>query len=342
MSGVITKSNVRKLIMVSIFVSLTIYYHNLIRVNRKTFAHFKLSKHITVKDISTNEWQIEDYDQKCEDGSFIHWISTKSLFASKEDPTVIAYNKLTTFYMSSSKRSSHFVVMYTLEAPPHVSVRSKYYDFAITYDWETSYPFAHTYFSEIDIYLKSLLLTPQNIEERKGIVWLCGNCEAFNRRQLFVKELMNHIHVDSYGLCLNNVGTQRRYDGNSTELYESYKYVIAIENSNCRNYNHTLFMKRHFSYKRKENPNVFKMNSNQILKWCKNIRFAHYEFSKHLLVKESGHSMYCKIHYYLKNISSSFDYEDISRLIRDGEGIGNKHNIDRCLPSTHMQNFFKL
>ncbi|KAI0987396.1 hypothetical protein GJ496_000302 [Pomphorhynchus laevis] len=101
-------------------------------------------------------------------------------------------------------------------------------------------------------------------------------------------------------------------------------------------------MNRHFSYKRKENPKVFEMNSDQILEWCKNIRFAQNEFSRHLLVRESGHSFYCKIHYYLKNISKSFNYEGMRRLLQEGEGIGNKHNLNRCLPSTHMQQYFKL
>ncbi|KAI0987506.1 hypothetical protein GJ496_009140 [Pomphorhynchus laevis] len=102
-------------------------------------------------------------------------------------------------------------------------------------------------------------------------------------------------------------------------------------------------MERHFSYKRKENPNVFEMNSDQILEWCKNIRFAHDEFSKHLLVKESGHSMYCKMHYYLKSISTNFNYIEIRNLLRGGKGSGNKHNnLDRCLPKTHMKHYFKL
>ncbi|KAI0984690.1 hypothetical protein GJ496_003228 [Pomphorhynchus laevis] len=206
-----------------------------------------MPENLTVKDITILKWKIEDYDQKCRDGSFIHWISTKSLFASKEKSSIIAYNKLTNFFVSTPNRFPPFFVMYTSEAPPNAIRCSQYYDFAITYDWETSYPFAHTYFSKIDIYLKSLLLTPQSIEERKGIVWLSGNCEAFNRRQLFVKELMNHIHVDSYGLCMNNVRTHHRYEGNSTELYESYKYVIAIENyiaiTYFKNKNHNiLFM----------------------------------------------------------------------------------------------------
>lgn len=49
---------------------------------------------------------------------------------------------------------------------------------------------------------------------------------------------MSHIKVDSYGACLNNVQsskTQSRTQLNY-ELYASYKFVIAIENSNCEDY----------------------------------------------------------------------------------------------------------
>ncbi|KAI0986257.1 hypothetical protein GJ496_000536 [Pomphorhynchus laevis] len=222
--------------MVAIFVSFAICCYKRNISNRQTLNHFELPKNLIVRDTTTNDWQIENYDQKCRDGSFIHWISMNSLLEREEKPNIIAYNKMTTFDMSPPKRFPPFVVVYTHEAPPLARRLSQYYDFSITYDWETSYPFPHTYFSKIDLYLKGLLVTPQNIEERKGIVWLCKNCRPFNRRQLFVKELMNHLYVDSYGLCLNNVGTQRRYKGKTTELYESYKYVIAIENSNCKNY----------------------------------------------------------------------------------------------------------
>lgn len=49
---------------------------------------------------------------------------------------------------------------------------------------------------------------------------------------------MQHIHIDSFGGCLNNIHSaqaQSRAQSNS-ELYASYKFVIAIENSNCEDY----------------------------------------------------------------------------------------------------------
>lgn len=47
---------------------------------------------------------------------------------------------------------------------------------------------------------------------------------------------MQHIKIDSYGACLNN---RQGYGGRMTDnvdAYKKYKFVIAIENSNCLDY----------------------------------------------------------------------------------------------------------
>ena len=46
---------------------------------------------------------------------------------------------------------------------------------------------------------------------------------------------MSYIRIDSYGSCLKNIHMQERKQSNSA-LYSSYKFVIAIENSNCEDY----------------------------------------------------------------------------------------------------------
>jgi hypothetical protein len=49
---------------------------------------------------------------------------------------------------------------------------------------------------------------------------------------------MSYIPIHSYGNCLNNIQSSRikaREQSNSV-LYASYKFVIAIENSNCEDY----------------------------------------------------------------------------------------------------------
>ncbi|CAF1633449.1 unnamed protein product, partial [Didymodactylos carnosus] len=65
---------------------------------------------------------------------------------------------------------------------------------------------------------------------------------AYNGRQHFVKELMSHIRIDSYGTCLNSLyspeaaQSQRQQPGGNQQLYSKYKFVLSIENSNCEDY----------------------------------------------------------------------------------------------------------
>jgi hypothetical protein len=61
---------------------------------------------------------------------------------------------------------------------------------------------------------------------------------AYNGRQAFVKQLMSHIRIDSYGNCLNTIqaGPINKNHQSNLLLYASYKFVIAIENSNCEDY----------------------------------------------------------------------------------------------------------
>ena len=49
---------------------------------------------------------------------------------------------------------------------------------------------------------------------------------------------MSHIRVDSFGGCLNNAQSAQAQarDKSNSDLYASYKFVLAIENSNCEDY----------------------------------------------------------------------------------------------------------
>jgi hypothetical protein len=45
---------------------------------------------------------------------------------------------------------------------------------------------------------------------------------------------MSYIYIDSYGKCLNNIKSD--HIQSNSAIYSSYKFVIAIENSNCEDY----------------------------------------------------------------------------------------------------------
>jgi hypothetical protein len=60
--------------------------------------------------------------------------------------------------------------------------------------------------------------------------------EAHNGREGFIQQLMEEIKIDSYGSCLNNRQGYGARMADNVDAYMKYKFVIAIENSNCVDY----------------------------------------------------------------------------------------------------------
>lgn len=62
-----------------------------------------------------------------------------------------------------------------------------------------------------------------------------SNCHARNRRLQYARQLAKYIQVDIYGAC----GSHHcpRADPNCLEMLDrEYKFYLAFENSNCRDY----------------------------------------------------------------------------------------------------------
>lgn len=68
------------------------------------------------------------------------------------------------------------------------------------------------------------------------MAWFVSNCGARNHRLEYANELGKHIQVDIYGAC----GTMRCPRYNADKCFEildkDYKFYLAFENSNCRDY----------------------------------------------------------------------------------------------------------
>jgi len=63
-----------------------------------------------------------------------------------------------------------------------------------------------------------------------------SNCASPNRRLEFVKELQEFIPVDVYGACGSLSCTRLEEHKCFTILAKEYKFYLALENSNCREY----------------------------------------------------------------------------------------------------------
>jgi hypothetical protein len=87
--------------------------------------------------------------------------------------------------------------------------------------------------------MKIKKVLPVPVEKRKSVpvTWVAGNCEAHNGRQYYIKELMKYVKVDSYGRCLHNKDFANSAEKADIDpLLSQYKFYLAIENSNCKDY----------------------------------------------------------------------------------------------------------
>ena len=110
-------------------------------------------------------------------------------------------------------KKRHYYMVYAMESEPHSGGGSTWTnaDFYMWYNLELSYPEPATYF-DVRSHLPDLLAPPRVDFDQKSVstaplVWVLSNCNAFNRREVFVKKLMELIPVDSYGFCLRNKDT---------------------------------------------------------------------------------------------------------------------------------------
>jgi glycoprotein 3-alpha-L-fucosyltransferase len=70
----------------------------------------------------------------------------------------------------------------------------------------------------------------------KMVAWFVSNCNAGNGRLQYVKELAKHIPVHIYGPCGEYSCPRRQAAKCFDMLNKDYKFYLAFENSNCRDY----------------------------------------------------------------------------------------------------------
>jgi hypothetical protein len=75
-------------------------------------------------------------------------------------------------------------------------------------------------------------------EKSKEVAWFVSNCHTINGRLEYAITLSRYVKVDIYGKCSPN-GLKCARSKNEEcmdELQSDYKFYLAFENSNCRDY----------------------------------------------------------------------------------------------------------
>lgn len=143
----------------------------------------------------------------------------------------------------SRRRRGQFWIFFTDESPLHTFFVTKRYNMS---HYNSLFNLSMTYRSDSDVpvpYGRTLQLSDDDTmdvlqdyasSKSKLVAILGSNCGGANLRWPYVRELSKHVKVDIYGGC----GT-RVCPGHFTrdcDVIEKYKFYLAFENSNCREY----------------------------------------------------------------------------------------------------------
>ncbi|XP_071788292.1 alpha-(1,3)-fucosyltransferase 4-like isoform X1 [Asterias amurensis] len=138
--------------------------------------------------------------------------------------------------------ASQALVLYSMESPLRVHKwierisRAKYHiDFTYLPKSDISVPYAY--------YKPGALVngfegTKNHAQGKTGLIaWMGSNCakEVFWPRMEFIQDLGRHLPLDTYGKC-GNLTCLPRLSTKCVNLISTYKFYLAVENSECREY----------------------------------------------------------------------------------------------------------
>ncbi|XP_072176741.1 3-galactosyl-N-acetylglucosaminide 4-alpha-L-fucosyltransferase FUT3-like [Diadema setosum] len=105
--------------------------------------------------------------------------------------------------------------------------------------------------SDIDLFyghfVRGAKQNKQISKKSKLIMWMASRCDPLGwERTLFVKELQKHIPVDIYGKCGTFECPKKSYE-QCLQVMQQYKFYLALENSECKEYITEKFWSNAFS-----------------------------------------------------------------------------------------------
>lgn len=111
------------------------------------------------------------------------------------------------------------------------------FNWSMTYSWESDVPvpYGRTAKLPYDSTRPTSSLPNYFQINNKATAVVGSNCGGSNQRWPFIRELQRHTPVDIYGRC-GNLSCPGGYMGGVCPLIRGYKFYLAFENCNCREY----------------------------------------------------------------------------------------------------------
>lgn len=142
--------------------------------------------------------------------------------------------------MPTFKRPLHQIwMLYLLECPLHTQM----FKFPSVFNWTATYRTDSTIVAPYERWQYYNPNVRTKIQERnyaanktKQVAWFVSNCGARNGRLNYARQLGKFINVDIYGACGSHRCARTSAAKCFNLLNQDYKFYLAFENSNCKDY----------------------------------------------------------------------------------------------------------
>ena len=196
------------------------------------------------------EWKVPAGNQIFEDLQCPqrHCFITDNKSAVKESDALLVHMRdiVDPSELPRYRRPDQRWVFYLLESPYHTKVNlTKFnglFNWTSTYSYDSDIPSPYGSFVQ-NGFLKGVAAAvnfQSGYSDRafatktRLAAWFVTNCKSRNRREEYVSQMQSHMMVDVYGIC----GKLKCHDRTLCHdmLKRKYKFYLAFENSNCRQY----------------------------------------------------------------------------------------------------------
>ncbi|XP_078036874.1 glycoprotein 3-alpha-L-fucosyltransferase A [Augochlora pura] len=157
----------------------------------------------------------------------------------RDDPTEADLILFKDYVTHVGRRSSKQVwMLYFLECPYHTqNVKNAIINWTATYRRDSDIVAPYERWQYYDPSITQITQTFNYAANKtKKVAWFVSNCHPRNQRMLYAKELSKHIQVDIYGTCGTLRCPRSQAQACFDMLDDDYKFYLAFENSNCKDY----------------------------------------------------------------------------------------------------------
>ena len=117
-----------------------------------------------------------------------------------------------------------------------LSLPEGFFNWTITFKRESDFHYPYAHYIQLPSAKRPARIPDYAAEKNKFVLWAVSNCGR--TRDKYVKKLLKYIKVDVYGDCSENFGQDNQCErsSNCDDIFSSYKFYLAFENSVCTDY----------------------------------------------------------------------------------------------------------